>query len=317
MTSGHDGRMNRDSEYARGDYAVETHGLWRRFGDFEAVRGVDLSVLRGTVFGLLGVNGAGKSTIIKMVMGHLRPTAGEIKVLGRALGEDLVEIRKRVAYVSENRYLYEWMTVEESVRFTRAFHRTWDDRKAAELLKRFGLPGGKKVRQLSRGNRARLCLLLALSFNPELIILDEPTSGLDPIVRRDFIENIVAEIADEGKTVLFSSHIVEEVERVADDVGIINDGELLLTSSLDDIKASYKRVRYATNGTRPELAGVPGLLMVENGRHEQVLTVKGFDDGVLGALGERGVANPEVLPISLEDIFVNTVRAERERRAKQ
>jgi ABC-2 type transport system ATP-binding protein len=297
--------------------AIETRNLGRKFGKFEAVKSVSLRVPRGTVFGLLGVNGAGKSTIIKMIMGHLRPTSGEIRVLGRALGEDLLDIRRRVAYVSENRYLYEWMTVEESISFTRAFHETWDDRKAADLLKRFSLPPEKKVRQLSRGNRARLCLLLALSFNPELIILDEPTSGLDPIVRRDFIENIVAEIAEEGKTVLFSSHIVEEVERVADYVGIINEGELLLVSTLDDIKSTYKRVRYATNGTRPEVAGVPGVLAVENGRHEQILTVSTWGDETLRSLGERGVKNPEVLPISLEDIFVNTVRAERERRANR
>jgi ABC-2 type transport system ATP-binding protein len=309
--------MNPDFENILEDYAVETRELWRTFGKFEAVKGVSLRVPKGTVFGLLGVNGAGKSTIIKMMMGHLRPTRGEISVLGRTLRDDLIEIRRRVAYVSENRYLYEWMTVEESVRFTRAFHETWDDKKAADLLKRFSLPPEKKVRQLSRGNRARLCLLLALSFNPELIILDEPTSGLDPIVRRDFIENIVSEIAEEGKTVLFSSHIVEEVERVADYVGIINEGELLLVSTIDDIKSSYKRVRYATNGTRPEVAGIPGVLAVENGRHEQVLTVRAWGEETLGALGERGVKNPEVLPISLEDIFVNTVRAERERRANQ
>lgn len=309
--------MNPDFENILEDYAVETRELWRTFGKFEAVKGVSLRVPKGTVFGLLGVNGAGKSTIIKMMMGHLRPTRGEISVLGRTLRDDLIEIRRRVAYVSENRYLYEWMTVEESVRFTRAFHETWDDKKAADLLKRFSLPPEKKVRQLSRGNRARLCLLLALSFNPELIVLDEPTSGLDPIVRRDFIENIVSEIAEEGKTVLFSSHIVEEVERVADYVGIINEGELLLVSTIDDIKSSYKRVRYATNGTRPEVAGIPGVLAVENGRHEQVLTVRAWGEETLGALGERGVKNPEVLPISLEDIFVNTVRAERERRANQ
>jgi len=309
--------MSPDFDDILGDYAIETRNLGRKFGKFEAVKNVSLTVPRGTVFGLLGVNGAGKSTIIKMVMGHLRPTAGEIRVLGRALGEDLLGIRRRVAYVSENRYLYEWMTVEESVRFTRAFHETWDDRKAADLLKRFSLPPEKKVRQLSRGNRARLCLLLALSFNPELIVLDEPTSGLDPIVRRDFIENIVAEIAEEGKTVLFSSHIVEEVERVADYVAIINEGELLLVSTIDEIKSNYKRVRYATNGTRPEVSGVPGVLAVENGRHEQVLTVSAWGDETLRTLGERGVKNPEVLPISLEDIFVNTVRAERERRAGQ
>ena len=307
--------MSSDSAYGPGDLAVETENLGRTFGKFEAVRGVSLRVPRGTVFGLLGVNGAGKSTVIKMIVGHLRPTSGRIQVLGRTLEEDLVEIRRRVAYVSENRYLYEWMTVAESIQFTRAFHDTWDDGKASDLLKRFSLPPEKKVRQLSRGNRARLCLLLALSYNPELIILDEPTSGLDPIVRRDFIENIVSEISDEGKTVLFSSHIVEEVERVADYVGIINDGELLLVNSVEEIKSSYKRVRYATNGTRPEVAGVPGLLGVENGRHEQVLTVRCFGDETMRALAERGIANPEVLPISLEDIFVDTVRAERERRA--
>src|SRR2546423_12112337 len=305
------------SEIEESVYAVELENLGRNFGKFEAVKGVDLKVLKGTVFGLLGVNGAGKSTIIKMLVGHLRPTYGRIRLLGRPLEEDPVEIRKRVAYVSENRYLYDWMTVAESLRFTRAFHANWADEKAESLLKRFSLPPEKKVRHLSRGNRARLCLLLALAFNPELIILDEPTSGLDPIVRRDFIENIVAEISEEGKTVLFSSHIVEEVERVADYVGIINEGELLMVSSIDEIKASHKRVRYATNGTRPEVTGVPGVLAIENGRHEQVLTVHGFGDETVRALAERGVASPEVLPISLEDIFVNTVRAERERRANQ
>ena len=309
--------MSANDNFGFGDYAIETEGLGRKFGTFDAVRDVNLSVRKGTVFGLLGINGAGKSTIIKMIVGHLRPTTGGVRVLGRTLEQDSAEIRKRVAYVSENRYLYEWMTVAESIRFTRAFHSTWDDAKAEHLLKRFSLPPDKKIKQLSRGNRARVCLLLALSFNPELIILDEPTSGLDPIVRRDFIENIVSEISEEGKTVLFSSHIVEEVERVADYVGIINDGELLLTSSIDDIKASYKRVRYATNGTRPEVAGVPGVVMVENGRHEQVLTVQGWDEETLRTLGGRGVANPELLPISLEDIFVNTVRAERQRRAGQ
>ncbi|MBA3241226.1 MAG: ABC transporter ATP-binding protein [Acidobacteria bacterium] len=309
--------MNANGNLEFGEDAIETENLGRKFGTFDAVRGVNMNVQRGTVFGLLGINGAGKSTIIKMIVGHLRPSTGVVRVLGRTLEQDLVEIRSRVAYVSEDRYLYEWMTVAEAIKFTRAFHSTWDDEKAEHLLKRFSLPPDKKIKQLSRGNRARVCLLLALSFNPELIILDEPTSGLDPIVRRDFIENIVSEISEEGKTVLFSSHIVEEVERVADYVGIINDGELLLTSSVDDIKASYKRIRYATNGMRPELAGVPGILGVENGRHEQVLTVKGWGEDTVRALGLRGIAEPEVLPISLEEIFVSTVRAERERRANQ
>src|SRR5215211_6832879 len=129
--------MSPDFDNSLEDNAIETRNLGRKFGKFEAVKNVSLRVPRGTVFGLLGVNGAGKSTVIKMIMGHLRPTAGEVRVLGRALGEDLIDIRRRVAYVSENRYLYEWMTVEESISFTRAFPETWAAWKAADLLKRF------------------------------------------------------------------------------------------------------------------------------------------------------------------------------------
>jgi len=306
--------MSTERGYEASDYAIETEGLRRSFGSFEAVRGVDLRVLKGTVFGLLGVNGAGKSTIIKMIVGHLKPSAGGVRMLGRTLEEDLIELRRRVAYVSENRYLYEWMTVAESIKFTRAFHENWDDRKAESLLERFDLPANRRIKQLSRGNRARVCLLLALSYNPELIILDEPTSGLDPIVRRDFIENIVAEIGEEGKTVLFSSHIVEEVERVADYVGIINDGRLIVTSSVDDLKATHKRVRYATNGTRPDVSGLPGLLAVENGRHEQILTVSGWSEESAQLLYARGIRETEVLPMTLEEIFVDSVRGARERK---
>src|SRR6201995_425843 len=136
--------MNLDGVFAPEGCAIETENLGRKFGTFEAVKGVYLFVPKGTVVGLLGVNGAGKSTIIKMIVGHLRPTSGSIRVLGRTLEEDLVEIRRRVAYVSENRYPYEWMTVAESIRFTRAFHENWDDRKAADLIKRFSLPPDKK-----------------------------------------------------------------------------------------------------------------------------------------------------------------------------
>lgn len=294
------------------EQAIETKQLCRSFGEFVAVRDVDLNVPRGTVYGLLGINGAGKSTIIKMLMGHLRPGSGSIRLLGRSAERELIETRKRVGYVSENRYLYEWMTVGESIRFTRAFHPNWDDEKCEGLVKRFDLPREKRVKQLSRGNRARLCLTLALAFNPELIILDEPTSGLDPIVRRDFIENIVAEIAQEGRTVLFSSHIVEEIERVADYVGIIHDGKLLLTAAVDELKYSVKRIRLSNNGSEPDLTCLPGLLGVERLRHEQILTVNNFGGETLQFLSERGISQPEILPMSLEDIFIYSVRAERE-----
>ncbi len=303
--------MNDPEELATLDFAIEMENLTRHFDDCLAVNGVSLQIPKGSVFGLLGVNGAGKSTLIKMLMGHLKPSAGTIKILGRTLEQDFLEIRKRVGYVSENRYLYEWMTVEEKMRFARSFHDSWDDQKAADLLVRFGLPQNKKIRELSRGNRARVCLVTALAFNPELIILDEPTSGLDPIVRRDFLENIIWEIGQEGRTVLFSSHIVEEVERIADYVAIIDNGQILSVSSVEKLKGAFRRVRFSTNGDTPDLKGLPGLLAVSRGRHEQVLTIQNFSEESLRLLAERGIQNPESIPMSLEEIFVDSVRARR------
>ncbi len=182
---------------------------------------------------------------------------------------------------------------------------------ADELLARFGLPKNKKIRELSRGNRARVCLVTALAFNPELIILDEPTSGLDPIVRRDFLENIIWEIGQEGRTVLFSSHIVEEVERIADYVAIIDNGQILSVSTVEKIKGAFRRIRFSTNGNTPDLKGLPGLLAVIRGRHEQILTIQNFSEDSLRLLAERGVQNPESIPMSLEEIFVDSVRARR------
>jgi ABC-2 type transport system ATP-binding protein len=303
--------MNNPQEPVASDFAIEVENLTRHFDGLIAVNEVSLQIPKGSVFGLLGVNGAGKSTLIKMLMGHLKPSAGTIKILGRTLDRDFLEIRQRVGYVSENRYLYEWMTVEEKLRYTRSFHAGWDDRKAAELLARFDLPQNKKIRELSRGNRARVCLVTALAFNPELIILDEPTSGLDPIVRRDFLENIIWEIGQEGRTVLFSSHIVEEVERIADYVAIIDNGQILSVSTVEKLKGAFRRVRFSTNGSTPDLKGLPGLLAVRCGRHEQILTIQNFTEDSFRLLAERGVQNPESIPMSLEEIFVDSVRARR------
>ena len=306
--------MKLDNYLEKGDWAIETEHLSRRFGKLLTVDAIDLKVERGSIFGLLGVNGAGKTTLIKMLMGHLRPTAGKFTILGRSLKQELVEIRKRVGYVSEDRYLYDWMTVAESLRFTRAFYENWDEQKAAALIERFDLTLNQRVKQLSRGNRARLSLVLALSYNPELILLDEPTSGLDPIVRRDFIENIISEIASRERTVLFSSHIVEEIERIADHVGIIHEGRLIVSSEIDALKSSLKRIRFATNASRPDLTGIPGLLRVDNADHDQIATLQGWSEETLHWLRQRGVVDPEVLPMSLEEIFVELAGGTRERK---
>jgi ABC-2 type transport system ATP-binding protein len=304
-------------QWESGECAVEVGNLTRHFDDLIAVDGVTLQVPRGSVLGLLGVNGAGKSTLIKMLMGHLRPSAGWIRIVGRDLTRELMEIRQRVGYVSENRYLYEWMTVEEILRFTQAFHGNWDEAKARELVERFALPMKKKIRELSRGNRARVCLILALAYNPELILLDEPTSGLDPIVRRDFLENIIWEISQEGRTVLFSSHIVEEIERIADYVAIMDNGKVLSVSTVEELKQSHRRVRFSSNGHQTEWAGAPGLLALHQAKHESILTLQDFGEESLRWLEAHGIQQPELLPMSLEEIFVDSVRARRRLEGKE
>ncbi len=292
------------------DYAIETANVCRDFGRRRVIHDVSLRVPRGVVYGLLGVNGSGKTTMIKLLMGHLRPTEGTIAVLGRSYPADLLAIRQRVGYVSENRYLYDWMTVEETLHFAAAFHERWDWKKARRLTDRLQLDPTMKVRHLSRGNRARLCLIVALAFDPELLILDEPTSGLDPVVRRDVLESVIVEIEQEGRTVLFSSHLVEEVERIADWVGILHQGRLKISAPLEEVKASMKKVRLVLNGREPDFGQLRGVLSVEKLASEYILTLGEVNDEVLARLRRWSAREPEIISPSLEDVFVESVRAE-------
>lgn len=292
------------------DYAVEMVNVCRDFGRRRVIHDLNLRVRRGGVYGLLGVNGSGKTTTIKMLMGHLRPTEGTITILGRSYSTDLLAIRQRVGYVSENRYLYDWMTVEETLRFAAAFHERWDWEKARRLTDRLQLDPTMKVKHLSRGNRARLCLIVALAFDPELLILDEPTSGLDPVVRRELLESVVAEIRREGRTVLFSSHLVEEVERIADWVGILHQGRLKISAPLGVVKASMKKVRLVLNGREPDFGQLRGVLSIEKRAGERILTMNDVSDEVLTRLRQWSTSEPEIIPLSLEDVFVESVRAE-------
>ncbi len=215
--------------------AIETRELTRVFGRVRAVDGVTIEVPAGAVFGLLGANGAGKSTLLKLLVGHLRATSGEASVLGLPASPALWE---RVGYVAQARYLPPWMTGRECLEFTRALRPKWDVGKAAELVRRLELPLETPIRQLSRGHYVRLQITLAMAYNPEVILLDEPTSGLDPVGRHELLTLLIDEIGGRGCTVLFSSHIVEDVERMADRVAIMNAGRVVACGGVDELKAS-------------------------------------------------------------------------------
>jgi ABC-2 type transport system ATP-binding protein len=214
--------------------------LTRRFGATTALASVSVSLPRGAVYGLVGANGAGKTTLIKHILGLLRAESGAVRVFGLDPVADPVAVLWRIGYLSEENDLPGWMRVDELLRYSRAFHPAWDDLYAEELRETFALDPSAKIKDLSRGQRARAGLLIALSYRPELLVFDEPSSGLDPIVRRDILGAVIRAIADDGRTVLFSSHLLDEVEQVADHVTMIDHGRIVMSAPLHTIRESHR-----------------------------------------------------------------------------
>jgi len=227
---------------------IDISQLTRRFGAKTALDSVSLSLPRGAVYGLVGANGAGKTTLIKHILGLLRAETGSVRVFAIDPVADPVAVLSRIGYLSEENDLPGWMRVDELIRYSRAFYPDWDDAYAEELRRSFALDPAAKIRTLSKGQKARAGLLVALAHRPELLLLDEPSSGLDPIVRRDILGAVIRTIADEGRTVLFSSHLLEEVEEVADHVTMISEGRIALSAPLDEIRESHR-----VNGRVPSL----------------------------------------------------------------
>jgi ABC-2 type transport system ATP-binding protein len=214
--------------------------LTRRFGSTTALASVSLAMPRGAVYGLVGANGAGKTTLIKHVLGLLRAESGSVRVFGLDPVADPVGVLSRIGYLSEENDLPGWMRVDELMRYTRAFYPAWDDAYAEDLRQTFALDASATIKNLSKGQKARMGLLIALAYRPELLVLDEPSSGLDPIVRRDILGAVIRTIAHEGRTVLFSSHLLDEVEQVADHVTLISHGKIVLSAPLASIKESHR-----------------------------------------------------------------------------
>ena len=226
-----------------GQTVVDVNDLSRSFAGKTALDGVSFHAGAGQVYGLVGANGAGKTTLLKHLLGLLRATTGSVRVFGLDPVRDPVGVLSRVGYLSEERELPEWMRVDELMRYTQAYHPTWDASYARELLESFALDPSKKVKELSKGMRAQAGLIAAVAHRPELLILDEPSSGLDTVVRRDILDAIVRTVADDGRTVIFSSHLLDEVERMSDHVTLVHQGRVTLSGPLDDVRSGYQRSR--------------------------------------------------------------------------
>jgi len=283
---------------------IEVAGLSRRFGRKEALRDVTLRVSRGQVFGLVGENGAGKTTLMQHVLGAYKAQAGTVQVFGIDPVYDPTAVLSRIGYLSEDRDLPGWMRVNELMRYTQAFYPNWDPAFAERLRVEFELPENGKVKTLSRGEKAKAGLLIALAHRPDLLLLDEPSSGLDPIARQDILAAVVRTVAEEGRTVVFSSHLLDEVERVADHVGMIHEGRVTLDMPLDEIKATH--CKYVVRWPEPpsERPNLPGMIHAVGEGREWGLLCDGDAEAFAEAVHAAGGEIVESSVPTLEAVFV-------------
>jgi ABC-2 type transport system ATP-binding protein len=278
--------------------------LSRRFGAKSVLNNVSLYVPRGSVFGLVGENGAGKTTLIKHILGLLRAEAGSVRVFGLDPVADPVGVLGRIGYLSEQPDLPGWMRVEELMRYTQAFYPKWDMAYAEKLREQFGLASGARLRTLSKGQQAKAGLLAAQAHRPELLLLDEPSSGLDPIVRRDILEAVIRTVSDEGRTVFFSSHLLEEIERVSDYVAMLHQGRLVLCGPLDEIKSQHRRVTLRFEKDQATPPSIAGALSVSGAGKEFSVICNGARNEVSAVAASLGARVVEEQAPSLNEIFV-------------
>jgi ABC-2 type transport system ATP-binding protein len=292
--------------------AIQTNRLTKWYGRTEALRELNLSVARNRITGFLGRNGAGKTTTIRMLLGMLRPTSGDGSVLGRNISDPVqnLELRKHVAYVSEDKRLYGYMTVQQLIRFTASFYDDWQPEVARSLLTKYELPPDRKVKALSKGMHTKLALLLAFARRPELLILDEPGGGLDPVGVEQLLEGLV-NLCSQGTTVFFSSHQIAEVERVADQVCILERGRLVADVSLDDIRQSYRHIDVVFPFDPVNLqVPLDGVERFESRGRQLSLFARGHTEEIVAWARSFEASAIDIAPVGLREVFLKTVGAE-------
>ena len=296
---------------------IQIEGLTMNFRGCQALRGVDLKIQTGSVFSLLGENGAGKTTLIRILTGFQRPSGGTVRILGLDPIRDALEIRRRIGYVSDSPALYEWMRIDEIGWFASSFYPDGFMKNYREMVAQYELPSNRKIKHLSKGQRAKVGLALAVAHDPELLILDEPTSGLDPLVRRDFLESMVDRAAS-GRTVLLSSHQMNEIERVTDRLAIIHDGKVGLEGQLAELRDEIFEVTFSVADPLAELpdsvSPIEILSEQKSGRQIRWI-IRGFDSAFESEINDwTGVHSVRVRPATLEELFIACTRGARERK---
>jgi len=283
---------------------VEVRGVTRLFGRKPALNDVSFEIPRGQVFGLVGENGAGKTTLIRHLLGLLRAQSGMVRVFGHDPVADPMNVLSRIGYLSEDRDLPDWMRIGDLMHYLQSFYPRWDQTLADELIETFELNRNQVIRSVSRGQRARVGLLGALAHRPELLILDEPSSGLDPVVRRDILGAIIRTVAEEGRTVLFSSHLLDEVERVADHVLMLHSGKVVLSDALDTIRANHRRITFRFPHPHEQAPTFPGVLATSGAGREWTFLCNGGAAELRAAATAVGGELADDAHPSLDEIFL-------------
>jgi ABC-2 type transport system ATP-binding protein len=304
-------RMHRDLEPADAGgasvtAAIETHRLTKRYGTVRGIEDLDLTVETGEVLGFLGPNGSGKSTTIRTLLDFQRATSGRAEILGLDCKRDSVAIRSRVGYLSGDVRLFDRMTGADHVEWFSRARGGHDERYTGEVVERLGVVTDRPVQELSKGNRQKVGLLLAFMHRPELLILDEPTSGLDPLVQAEF-DGLIRETVAEGRSVLLSSHSLDEVQRVADRVAIIREGRLVVVDSVEHLRATAVRVitlRFPRPVDPAVFAALDGVEHVETTDHGLALRAGGEVAPILRRALDHGLVDLTVRPADLDELFL-------------
>lgn len=280
--------------------AIEIRGVNKRFGRKSVLDGLTMSVPAGQTFAFLGRNGAGKTTAIRMLLGLIKPDAGRIRVLGMDPQKEPLAVRRQVGYLAEDQAMFGWMRVSEMISFMAPFYPSWDPARAKELADKFELPMRTRTRHLSKGQGVRLGLLLALAHRPRLVILDDPTLGLDPIMRKEFLRDVVTYLQGEQVTVFFSSHLLYEIEPVADSVAILDRGHIVRQADTEELRARVKRI-VAPAESGAALRDLPGLLDLSRQGNQAVAVVDDIETALPAARAAGAIV--QVMDLNLDEIF--------------
>ena len=286
------------------EMVMHLRGVVRGYGNQVVLRELDLDVPAGCTLGVLGKNGAGKTTLLKCALGLIRPQSGTIEMFGEPVWTLSAEAKARLGYVAQTPQLYGWMRVRQMLSYIASFYSRWNDRLVARLAAEWEIPMDQRCNTLSEGQVQKVAILLALGHEPDLLVLDEPAAALDPVARRDFLNTLLDMVADARRTVILSTHITSDLERVADRVAIIQEGRVSYYGELDQLKDRVKRLHVTSARGLPPQFDLPGVLHQRVMGNEALVSVEAYSPALKQQIEDDLEADVQVQDLNLEDIFV-------------